>query len=436
MRGDVYQIVTDRIVRLLESGTVPWHQPWKGGNQWPQNFLSRRVYRGINAFLLNAAAYPSPFWLTFKQVQSLGARVKKGEHSFPVVFWKILKEEGDSEGKRIPFLRYYSVFNAAQCEGVQVPVVQANPKLQTIERCEEIVTRMPRRPAINHHSACASYSPLRDEIDMPKAEQFESGEGYYSTLFHELTHATGHLSRLNRKEVAEPSRFGSDPYAREELVAEMGSAFLCGHCEIDNKTIDLSASYIQNWLERLKEDRKLVVQAAAQAQKACDFILDVQHNEEAGPTECQSKEFKVVALRECPLPESLRVCETPDHAADYWRLHVTTNPYFNPECECFVVLLLNTRRRVKGHQLVSIGTLDTILVHAREVFRIAVIVSAGAVILMHNHPSGDPTPSEADIKVTRDLIRAGQLMKIDVLDHVIIGNPSRCSLRELGYFYA
>jgi DNA repair protein RadC len=148
------------------------------------------------------------------------------------------------------------------------------------------------------------------------------------------------------------------------------------------------------------------------------------------------KEFKVVALRDCPVPESLLICETPDQAADYWRLHVTTNPYFNPECECLVVLLLNTRRRVKGHQLVTIGTIDTILVHPREVFRVAVISSAAAVILMHNHPSNDPTPSEADIKVTRDLIRAGQLLKINVLDHVIMGNPNRSSLRELGYFYS
>jgi DNA repair protein RadC len=146
------------------------------------------------------------------------------------------------------------------------------------------------------------------------------------------------------------------------------------------------------------------------------------------------KEFKVMALRECPLPESLHVCETPDNAAEYWRLHVATNPYFNPECECFVVLLLNTRRRVKGHNLVSIGTLDTILVHPREVFRVAVVASAASVILMHNHPSGNPTPSEADLKVTRELIRAGQLLKIEVLDHVIIGNPNRSSLRELGYF--
>jgi DNA repair protein RadC len=148
------------------------------------------------------------------------------------------------------------------------------------------------------------------------------------------------------------------------------------------------------------------------------------------------KEFKVVALRDCPVPSDLLICETPDHAADYWRMHVATHPYFNPECECFVVLLLNTRKRVKGHQLVTIGTMDTLLVHAREVFRAAIVSCAAAIVLIHNHPSGDATPSEADIKVTRDLIRAGQLLKIDVVDHVVMGNPNRSSLRELGYFYS
>ena len=152
-------------------------------------------------------------------------------------------------------------------------------------------------------------------------------------------------------------------------------------------------------------------------------------------TDFNPKEFKVVALRDCPVPKDMMICDTPDTAAEYWRLHVASSPYFDPERECLVVILLNTRRRVKGHQLVTIGTMDTILVSPREVFRAAVVSSAAAVLVMHNHPSGDPTPSEADIKVTRDLIRAGQLLKIEVLDHVIIGNPGRSSLRETGYFY-
>ena len=148
------------------------------------------------------------------------------------------------------------------------------------------------------------------------------------------------------------------------------------------------------------------------------------------------KEFKVTALRECPLPAEMLLCDTHDKAAEYWRLHIATAENFNPECECFAVLLLNTRRRVKGHQMISIGTLDTILVQPREVFRGAIISAAAAIVLMHNHPSGESQPSESDIKITRDLIRAGQLLKIEVLDHVIIGAAQFCSLRQLGYFFA
>ena len=146
------------------------------------------------------------------------------------------------------------------------------------------------------------------------------------------------------------------------------------------------------------------------------------------------KEYRVTALRDCPVPSDLLVCEAPEQAAAYWRLHIETHPYFNPECECFVVLLLNTRKRVKGHQLITIGTMDTLLVHPREVFRTAIIGSASCVVLIHNHPSGDATPSEADIKVTRDLIRAGQLLKIEVIDHIVMGKPDYKSLRSLGYF--
>ena len=435
MKTDVYQIITDRIIGLLEAGTVPWRRPWKGGAQAPQNFLSRKVYRGINLFLLNAAGFASPFWLTFKQVQTLDARVKKGEKSFPVVFWKILEEQADGETRKIPFLRYHSVFNVTQCEGITVPdAPQINAEFQPIQRCEQVVADMPGCPQIEHAGIRACYSPVRDRVSMPEAKLFECSEAYYGTLFHELTHATGHVSRLNRKEITDPIHFGSLPYSREELVAEMGAAFLSGHCGIESTTLSQSASYIQNWLERLKEDRKLVIHAAAQAQKACDYILDVRPQEE-GPVPSQPKEYKVVALRECATPEAMQLCDTPERAAEYWKMHIATSPQFNPECECFIVLILNTRRRIKGHHLVSIGTMDTVLVHAREVFRTAAIMGAAhALVLMHNHPSGEPQPSEADIKVTRDLIRAGQLLKIEVLDHVIMGRPHHSSLRELGYF--
>jgi DNA repair protein RadC len=146
------------------------------------------------------------------------------------------------------------------------------------------------------------------------------------------------------------------------------------------------------------------------------------------------QEYKVVSLRECPTPEAMQLCDTPERAAEYWRLHIAPHPYFNPDCECMVVVLLNTRRRVKGHQLLSFGTTDTLLVSPALVFRAAVIAAASALIMMHNHPSGDPSPSEADIKVTRDLIRAGQLLKIELLDHVIIGTDRHSSLRSMGYF--
>jgi hypothetical protein len=166
--------------------------------------------------------------------------------------------------------------------------------------------------------------------------------------------------------VAESNAFRSDPYSREELVAEMGAAFLCGHCGIENTTIEQSASYIQGWLERLKNDRKLVIRAATQAHKASDFILNIKQVAIEGPEEDKPKEFKVVALRECPVPEEMSFCETPEQAAGYWHMHIKTHPHFNPEVECFAILFLNTRRKIKGHQLVSNGTLDTILIHPRE----------------------------------------------------------------------
>ena len=149
-----------------------------------------------------------------------------------------------------------------------------------------------------------------------------------------------------------------------------------------------------------------------------------------------AKEYKVVSLRECPLPETLHYCSTPSDAAAYWRLHVATNPYYNPEIECAAVLFLNRKMRVKGHQFLTIGTVHSAMIHPREVFRAAIVMCASAVVLMHNHPSGDPSPSQADIKLTRELIEAGKLLAIDLLDHVVIGNPGQASLRDMGYCLA
>ena len=148
----------------------------------------------------------------------------------------------------------------------------------------------------------------------------------------------------------------------------------------------------------------------------------------------QPYQYKVQALRECPIPDELYFCGNPEKAAAYWRLHIQTDPYFNPECECVVVLMLNKLLRIKGHYLVSVGTQETTLVHPREVFRVAVTASAYAIILAHNHPSGNPAPSQDDIKLTRLLIRAGKILDIPVLEHVVIGNPNFASLRRLGHF--
>jgi DNA repair protein RadC len=147
-----------------------------------------------------------------------------------------------------------------------------------------------------------------------------------------------------------------------------------------------------------------------------------------------TREFKVVALREMPMPVDMLQCGTPERVVEYWNKTIKDSPQFNPECECFAVIFLTTRRKVRGHILISQGTMDTILVHPREVFRAAVIVSASAVVLAHNHPSGEAQPSEADIKVTRDLIRAGQLLKIEVLDRVVIGKGEHVSLPHWAIF--
>jgi antirestriction protein ArdC len=284
MKADAYQVITDRILGLLQQGTIPWQKPWQGGERMPRNLVSRREYRGVNVFLLHAMMYESPFWLTFNQAKELGGHVKKGERSSPVVFWKWLDVQAAEEPtgkKRVPFLRYYSVFNVAQCEDIPPDKIPSLGERQSehkpIEEAERIVAGMPKKPEIRHGGGRACYLPSVDRVEMPRLETFRSGQDYYSVLFHELTHATGHESRLNRKGVAgsdgEWSAFGSTPYAREELVAEMGAAFLAGHAGIVERTIDNSAAYVQSWLQRLKDDNRLVVQAAAQAQKAADFIL-------------------------------------------------------------------------------------------------------------------------------------------------------------------
>lgn len=280
-----YDRITDRITALLEQGTVPWHKPWKAKTGWPRNYVSKKPYRGINVFLLASMSYESPFWLTFHQATQLGGTVRKGEKSCPVVFWKQIQieEEDASEAKKVPLIRIYHVFNSAQCDGLKnVPAPVVETPLSAPNKPDEIVAFMPKRPEIKHGMSKAFYSPREDIVAMPDRARFENEAGYFATLFHELIHSTGHEKRLKRATLAEHNGFGSDPYCKEELIAEMGAAFLCGQAEIAERTIESSAAYIKCWLERLHHDKTLIVQAAAQAQKAADFILGRSFNE-AGP---------------------------------------------------------------------------------------------------------------------------------------------------------
>ena len=276
-----YKVITAKILEKLEEGTVPWHQPWS--TEMSKNLISKKEYRGINVFLLGSMGYANPYWLTYKQADQLGGHVRRGEKSTPVVFWKWmeknttdLNEDGEPRIMNYPVLRYYKVFNLDQCDDIpveKIPALEVREDFHPIKEAEAVVRDMPHAPKIHNGSRQALYRPLTDSIEMPACELFGSDEEYYSTLFHELTHSTGHRSRLHRFNDEELAPFGSTDYSKEELIAEMGAAFLCGHCTIVNRTIDNSAAYIQGWLNRLRNDKKLVVLAGAQAQKAADCIL-------------------------------------------------------------------------------------------------------------------------------------------------------------------
>lgn len=200
----------------------------------------------------------------------------KGEKSMPVIFWKWLdRKDDDPVTGKIPMLRYYNVFNLEQTEGITAPVPEESINdHQPLPLPEHIFKNMPQRPELKFGGNRAYYSPSLDYVQLPHLSTFDTPEEYYSTLFHEITHATGHQSRVGRKSILEPSYFGSHSYSKEELVAEMGAAFLSGYCGIENVTIENSAAYIQGWLKALKNDKTLLIHAAAQAQKAADFILN------------------------------------------------------------------------------------------------------------------------------------------------------------------
>lgn len=282
-RPDVYQIVTDRIVAALGGGVIPWRRPWSAVYGLPRNYATGAVYSGINAFLLHLSG-ALPFFLTFKQALALGGNVRKGAKGHPVVYYNVAVRENEQTGKeeKLPFLKYYTVFSVEDIEGIEfnLPEVERHAH-SPIEAAEAIVRNWEGRPTIEHRHQRAYYSPALDMVNMPARDTFTTGEGYYATLFHELTHSTGHACRLDRPDLTAGEDKLSASYAREELTAEMGSSFVCAAAGLNTEQTESNAvAYIQAWLERLKNDKKLVLQAASKAQRAAKLILGVREEQE------------------------------------------------------------------------------------------------------------------------------------------------------------
>lgn len=274
---DLYQTITDRIIELLEQGVIPWRKPWSSAGP-PMNAITKHPYSGINLWLLMGLDYESNLFLTFDQAKRLGGMVNKGEKGHLITFWMLWdrgKKEGEETEDKIPFLRYYRVFNIDQCSGIPVSVRESHyeRQLYPVATCEGIVQSMPNAPQIRFDKAKPYYHPKDDYINMPPMLRFNDSESYYSTLFHEMIHSTGHESRLKRKSLTEMAEFGSPTYSFEELVAELGSCYLCSHAGIDQHELKNSAAYIKGWLTQLKCNYAYIVLASSQAQKAVDYIL-------------------------------------------------------------------------------------------------------------------------------------------------------------------
>lgn len=286
---DLYQEVTDRILAALRNGVCPWRKDWSATNDTPRNW-DNRPYRGINWLMLSTLAYESPVYVTFKKALDLGGKVRKGEKGQLVVFWKFFKtrdiDPSTGKNKTIPMLRHYHVFNIAQCENLpERPALNVRP-FEPLAECERIVADMPHRPSITEDGrGRCFYRPSTDSVHMTARNAFKSETGFYGTLFHELGHATGHPSRLNRPGITEKANFGSDTYSREELVAELTSANLCAHTGIAAPLIENQASYLQSWLNVLQEDTKALIWAAGKAARAADYILGITPEESTEETE-------------------------------------------------------------------------------------------------------------------------------------------------------
>ncbi len=286
--ADVYQIVTDKVLAMLEAGTVPWRKPWTStGGGSPVSMSSGKTYRGINPFLLictsMAEGYTSPWWGTYDHITKLGGQVRKGQESTLVVLWKrgtkIVTDEATKEEvtRAWAVLRYFLVFNADQADGLPDKYKAATvteSDSEPIEVCDALTAAYESTLAsLAYGGDRAFYSPGRDHVQVPTIKSFANPAEFYSTKFHELTHSSGHSSRLRREGIIESHFFGDELYSREELIAEMGAAMLCGVAGVEQTTLANSASYLGHWMHVLRGDTKIVVAAAAAAQRAADLIL-------------------------------------------------------------------------------------------------------------------------------------------------------------------
>jgi antirestriction protein ArdC len=276
--------VTDKIIAALESGAIPWQQPWKSA--YPENLFSGKPYRGINVLLLSIAAmsneWNDPRFATFKQISEHGGRVLKGAKSVTIVFAKSCytkfdpaRHSGKPDEKgmiQFPIWKPYHLFNIAQTAGLEKYKDQEAAEFVELPQAEDVIANMPMRPEIKFGGNEAYYALKDDFVQLPTKTTFATVAGFYQTEFHELAHATGHKSRLGRFSESTDMRFGSGDYSREELIAELCSAFLMAHCGMD-MIIENSAAYIKSWLGALQADKSMVMASAGKAQKAFDFII-------------------------------------------------------------------------------------------------------------------------------------------------------------------
>ena len=270
---DIYSEITNRIIAEMEQGTIPWQKPWVSSGSCI-SYATGKPYSLLNQMLLGKPGE----YLTFKQCQQVGGRIRKGEKASMVVFWKWIEQEDEETGekKEIPFLRYYNVFHIDQCEGLRAKHTKPLPnKANTDTNVDRIIADYLAREGVmlNHEAGDrAFYRPSTDSITLPHIAQFAVTSEYYSTAFHELTHSTGHSKRLNRLE--KTAFFGSEAYSKEELIAEIGAAALVNASGLETtKSFRNNAAYIQNWLSVLRNDKRFIVSAAGKAEKAVNLIL-------------------------------------------------------------------------------------------------------------------------------------------------------------------